>query len=193
MSLLLVWACAHHKTQDAALVEQLDREVLALKERNEALWTELRKCDTPDVPLPIYQELTQAFAGTEVVVSLVGLDVALDVPGPLLYDLPQEVQLSERAALVTDLLATALRTNPDPHLWIISHLDGTPLSPALLKRFGSDWELGGFQAVQVGNALLAAGVDGDRITVATEGSTVEPGQTARHHFTVVVGPEVVRR
>ena len=193
MWLLLVWACAHHKARDAALVEQLDREVLALKERNETLWTELRKCDTPDVPLPIYQELTQAFAGTEVVVSLAGLDVALDVPGPLLYDTPQEVVLAERAALVTDLLATALRTNPDPHVWIVAHLDGTALAPALLKRFGSDWELGGFQAAQVGNALLAAGIEGNRITVATEGSTVEPGETARHHFTVVVGPEAVRR
>jgi flagellar motor protein MotB len=192
MLLLLVWACAHHN-RDAALVEQLDREVLALKERNEALWTELRKCDAPDVPLPIYQELTQAFSGTEVVVSLSGLDVALDVPGPLLYDLPQEVFLAERAALVTDLLATALRTNPDPHVTIVAHLDGTPLAPALVKRFGSDWELGGFQAAQVGNALLAAGIDGDRVTVASEGSSVEPGETARHHFVVIVGPEVTGR
>ena len=192
MWLLLVWACAHHD-RDAALAEQLDREVLALKERNEALWTELRKCNAPDAPLPIYQELTQAFSGTEVVVSLVGLDVVLDVPGPLLYDTPQEVRLSERAALVTDLLATALRTNPDPHVTIVAHLDGTPLATALEKRFGSDWELGGFQAAQVGNALLAAGIDGDRVTVASEGSTVEPGQAARHHFTVVVGPEVARR
>jgi hypothetical protein len=190
---LLVWACAHHRANDAALVEQLDREVLALKERNETLWTELRKCDTPDVPLPIYQELTQAFSGTEVVVSLAGLDVALDVPGTLLYDSAWEVRLSDRAALVTDLLATALRTNPDPHVWIIAHLDGTPLPPALGKRFGSDWELGGFQAVQVGSALLAAGIDGDRITVATQGSAVEPGGTARHHFVVIVGPEAARR
>ena len=192
MWVLFVWACAHHK-RDAALVDQLDREVLALKERNEALWTELRKCDTPDVPLPIYQELTQAFSGTEVVVSLSGLDVALDVPGPLLYDLPQEVGLAERAALVTDLLATALRTNPDPHVTIVAHLDGTPLEPPLVKRFGSDWELGGFQAAQVGNALLAAGIEGDRVTVASEGSTVEPGETPRHHFTVIVGPEVAGR
>lgn len=192
MWLLFVWACAHHK-RDAALVDQLDREVLALKERNEALWTELRKCDTPDVPLPIYQELTQAFSGTEVVVSLSGLDVALDVPGPLLYDLPQEVSLAERAALVTDLLATALRTNPDPHVTIVAHLDATPLSKELAKRFGSDWELGGFQAAQVGNALLAAGIEGDRMTVASEGSAVEPGETARHHFTVIVGPEVAGR
>jgi flagellar motor protein MotB len=135
----------------------------------------------------------QAFAGTEVVVSLAGLDVMLEVPGTLLYDTPQEVRLSERAALVTDLLATALRTNPDPHVTIVAHLDGTPLAPAVGKRFGSDWELGGFQAAQIGNALLAAGLDGDRMTVASEGSTVEPGQTARHHFTVVVGPEPARR
>jgi flagellar motor protein MotB len=191
MWLLLVWACAHH--EDPALAEQLDREVLALKDRNEALWAELKKCNAPDAPLPIYQELTQAFAGTEVVVSLVGLDVSLDVPGPLLYDTPQEVRLSERAALVTDLLATALRSNPDPHVTIVAHLDGTPLAAALVKRFGTDWELGGFQAAQIGNALLAAGIDGDRLTVASEGSTVEPGQTARHHFTVVVGPEPARR
>ena len=190
---LLVWACAHHKARDAALVEQLDREVLALKERNETLWTELRKCDTPDVPLPIYQELTQAFSGTEVVVSLAGLDVALEVPGTLLYDSVLDVGLADRAALVTDLVATALRTNPDPHVWIVAHLDGTPLPPALVKRFGSDWELGGFQAAQVGNALLAAGIDGDRITVATEGSTVAPGETPRHHFVLIVGPEAVRR
>ena len=190
---LLVWACAHHKSSDAALVEQLDREVLALKERNETLWTELRKCDTPDVPLPIYQELTQAFSGTEVVVSLAGLDVALDVPGPLLYDKPQEIQLAERAALVTDLVATALRTNPDPHVWIVAHLDGTPLAQAHAKRFGSDWELGGFQAAQVGNALLAAGIDGERITVATEGSAVEPGEVPRHHFVLILGPEGVGR
>jgi flagellar motor protein MotB len=192
MFLVLVWACAHHN-RDAALVEQLDSEVLALKTRNEALWTELRKCNAPDAPLPIYQELVQAFSGTEVVVSLAGLDVALDVPGPLLYDTPQEVRLSDRAALVTDLLATALRTNPDPHVTIVAHLDGTELAPALVKRFGSDWELGGFQAAQVGNALLAAGIDGDRVTVASEGSTVEPGETTRHHFTVVVGPEVAGR
>ena len=191
MWLLLVWACAHHR--DAALVEQLDREVLALKDRNEALWTELRKCNTPDAPLPIYQQLVQAFAGTEVVVSLAGLDVMLEVPGPLLYDTPQEVRLSERAGLVTELLATALRTNPDPHVTIVAHLDGAPLAPAVAKRFGTDWELGGFQAAQVGNALLAAGIDGDRVTVASEGSTAEPGQAARHHFTVVVGPEPARR
>ena len=34
---------------------------------------------------------------------------------------------------------------------------------------------------------------GDRLTVASQGSTVEPGETPRHHFTIVVGPEPARR
>ncbi len=190
---LLALACAHHKKDDAALVVQLDKEVLALKERNDALWAELRKCDAPDVQLPIYQELTQAFSGTDVAISLVGLDVELDVPGAMLFDTATEVRLSDVAVQVTDLLATALRTNPDPRVWIVAHLDATPLPPGLVKRFGSEWELGAFQAAQVGNALLAAGIDADRITVATEGASAEPGETATHHFVVIVGLEAERR
>jgi hypothetical protein len=190
---LLALACAHHPTDDAALVAQLDNEVLALKERNESLWTELRKCDTPDVPLPIYQQLTQAFSGSEVTVSLVGLGVELDIPGPLLFDAALDVRLSEHASRVTDLLVTALRSNPDPHVWIVSHLAATPLPGALVKRFGTAWELGGFQAAQFGNELLAAGIDPDRITVATVGPATEEGETATHHFVVVVGPEAPHR
>jgi hypothetical protein len=109
----------------------------------------------PDAPLPIYQELTQAFSGTEVRRLARGARRRRSTcrAAPLRHSAGGPSLRHARRSW-TDLLATALRTNPDPHVTIVAHLDGTAARhgtrEALRHRL---WSSGGFQAAQVGNAL----------------------------------------
>lgn len=193
--LLLLAACGVSRKKHNALVDQLDKEVLALQERNATLWEELRKCSPPDVPLPIYQELTQIFAGTEITVSLEGLHAVVLVPGHLLFG-PGDTELSEQSRMVTDLLATSLELYPDPHVWVIGHTDATPPGGSLARRVGTNWELSAVRAAAFARRIIDEhGIDGARFTVSGRGDTVPiadndtpEGRAQNRRIVVVVGP-----
>ena len=87
---LMAWACVP-ATYDRDLVTQLDREILALKQRNELLGAASQDCDQGADPGPIYAELVQVFSGTQVKVSRSGSRTVVVVPSDELFASGQTV------------------------------------------------------------------------------------------------------
>ncbi len=127
---LLLTACGprHDYPDNRGLEGQLEREVIALHQRVRQLESELLVCadGTND---PLYGQLHQLFAGTEVTVARVNAVTVLSLPSTYLFAAPFEFRLRDEAQSAVDLLATALRVNPDYDVWIMGHTSDRPIPP----------------------------------------------------------------
>ncbi len=194
LAALLLAGCLH-PAADADLVHQLDREVLALRERNRLLEEQAADCGQGGPPPPIYPELVQVFRDTEVRVAREGQRVAVTIPGGLLFA-PGGTTVREEAGMVLDLLATALQLHPDQHVWVVGHTDGEPLSGSLRRRYGTNWELSAARAAAFMHALVEEhGIAEDRFTIAGLGATrpvadndTPEGRAQNRRIVVVIGP-----
>ena len=190
---LLAGACVP-SAYDRDLVTQLDREILALKDRNDTLSERLDNCDAEGHPGEIYPQLVQVFSGTEVEVSHVGVRAVLVIPSEVLFS-SGSVQVREEATMVVDLLATALGLHEDRHVWIISHTDSPTLSSSMRRRYGSHWGLTTAMSASFMSSLVDMGVAETRFTIAGQGassprksSDTPEGAGRNRRVVVVIGP-----
>ena len=152
------------------LVQQLDREVIALTERNRILQNRLETCDQNSGPSPIYTELVQVFSSTEVKVSRQGARTLVSIPAAVLFS-SSAVQVRQEATMVLDMLATALSIHPDQAVWIIGHTGDLAPTGSLRNRFRSNWELSAFQAAALLHTLTERfGLDPKRFTISGRGA-----------------------
>lgn len=192
---MLLAACPP-SAYDQNLVGQLDREVLALGERNKALEARLEDCSASDAPASeLFTELMQVFSGSEVLVERRGVRTLVTIPGSVLFS-PGRVDVRQEAEMVLDLLATGLKLHPEQHIMVIGHTDDQALSGSLRRRYGSNFELSALRAASFMRHLVDRfGVDRTRFTIAGRGpmdplvsNDTPEGRAQNRRIQLVVGP-----
>lgn len=154
---------------DRQLIGQLDREVIALKQRIKALEEGTKSCGSGSEPSPIYAELTQAFAGQPVTVSRIGTETLVTIPEQVLFS-NGAMTMREEGEFAMDLLATGLKAHADMDVVVVGHGDGEPPPGNLRKLYPTPWELSAIRADIVARNLIEGyGVSPHRFTVAARG------------------------
>lgn len=153
-------------TSDRDLIGQLDREVIALKQKARYLEERLGGCATGGEAGPVYPELVQVFSGGPVQVDRAGGVTRVVLPGDLLFS-GGSVAVREEASFALDLLATALKLHMEMNVLLVGHTDADPPAGSFRKLFPSNWELSYARALAVARALVEEhGVPYTRFTVA---------------------------
>lgn len=151
---------------DRALIQQLDDEIIALRQRIVLLE---RHCGSDQAPAAIYPELVQVFSGTPVAVERQGARARVTLRSMDLFA-ADTLTVRQEAQPWLDLLATALSVHPETNLVIVGHTDGTPAPSLLRARFPTPWEWGTAQATAVGDELMRRyGLQPGRVTVGSRG------------------------
>ncbi len=138
--LMALASCSLFKPPESALVGQLDREVLALKEVNARLQAQANSCDELGGSDPLYAELHQVFTSTEVEVSREGRATVVKIPGEQLFA-PGSVRIRQEAQMVLDLVATGLASHPERAVMVMGHTDDQAITGTLRSSYASNWEL----------------------------------------------------
>lgn len=153
-------------SSDRELIGQLDREVIALKQKVRYLEERLGSCSTGEDAGTVYPELVQVFSGGPVTVDRKGAKTLVTLPGDVLFS-TTSVVIREEAGFAVDLLGTALQLHPEVSVLLVGHTDAEPPAGGLRKLFASNWELSYARALAVARALSERhGVPMSRITVA---------------------------
>ena len=163
----------YFKMEQRQVVEQLDREVIALKDRNQRLSEQLEHCDDVSGPDEVYLELRQLLSETEAEVGREGATTVLIVPGSLLFS-PKSTRIRQEASMVLDLLGVVLTKHHERQVRIIGHVANVSLDSKTRRKFPSHWELAAAQSsALVHHFVKAHQLDAARFVVASRGS-VEP-------------------
>lgn len=153
-------------SSDRELIGQLDREVIALRQKLKILEERLSGCSTGGGVAPVYPELVQVFAGGPVTVERTGMLTRVTLPGDLLFA-SGSLTLREESEYALDLLATALKLHMDLNVLVVGHTDAEAPPRALLKLYPTNWELSYARALAVTRELVEGhGVPYTRFTVA---------------------------
>jgi flagellar motor protein MotB len=177
LGLLLVVAqpgCVHLlQEEQKQVMDQLNREVLALQERNIRLVEQVQRCDQDQGSNEVYLELRQLLGSTEVQLSLDGSETLVLVPGGLLFS-PSSTKIRQEASMELDLLAAVLSKHSQHRIQITGFVSSSTMNSSLRRRHSSHWEYAASQAGAVMHHLVREhGLDGQRFTIASRGS-VEP-------------------
>ena len=161
------------KAEQRQVVDQLDREVIALKERNQRISEQLEHCDEVSAPDDVYLELRQLLGETEAKVMKEAGTTVLVVPGGLLFS-PKSTRIRQEASMVLDLLSVVLAKHQERQVRIMGHVANGSLDSKTRRMFPSHWELAAAQsAALVRHFVEFHDLDGARFVVASRGS-VEP-------------------
>lgn len=194
LALALLAGCV--KPGGSDLVGQLDREIIALRARNQLLEDQLQSCSEGELDTEIYAELTQVFTGSEVTVAREGARAIVVIPGSLLFS-PGSTTVREEALMILDLFSVALRLHKEMHVWIIGHTDDEPLTGTLKRRFGDNWGLSTARARSfMGTLVDDFGIESSRFTIAGQGQTqpiatndTPEGRARNRRIVLVIGPK----
>lgn len=169
MTPLLALALAACLPTPEGVSAQLEAEVRAARQRLASL--EAQGCDQPAAPHPVYAQLVQIFAGTEVEVSREGAGALLVIPADLLFTADGAVVRRE-AAMVVDLLGTAIGLHAQLQVELRGHHDdagaGDPMGRSLVMA-----------RALMDDLVAAHGLDRLRFTVSGRGAgdPRSPGDT----------------
>lgn len=185
---------------DRDLVDQLDREIIALQQKVRRLEGQLHGCaEGAGDPGPIYPELVQVFSGGPVTVERRGTAVLVSFPSDVLFS-TGSLTLREEADFALDLLATALKLHPDVQVMLVGHTDDQ-LPPAPLRKLTPDnWSLSVSRAMVVSDALVRRfAVPARQLTVAgraehdpVTGNDTPEGRAQNRRIVAHVTPGVPR-
>lgn len=120
MSPLLAMALAACMPSPDGVSAQLEAEVRAARQRLAVL--EATSCGPEAPPHPVYAQLVQIFAGTEVEVARSGAGARLVIPADLLFA-GEGGGIRREAAMVVDLLGTAIGLHPGLAIELRGHSD----------------------------------------------------------------------
>lgn len=153
-------------SSDRELIGQLDREVIALKQKVRYLEERLAGSPPGGEAGSIYPELVQIFSGGPVKVERAAGATQVSLPGDMLFS-SGSVGLREESSFALDLLATALKLHMDLNVLVVGHTDADAPSGPFKKLYASNWELSYARALAVTRALVEEhGVPYTRFTVA---------------------------
>ena len=195
--LLALIGCAwvRFDEQQQALVYQLDREIIALKLRNDQLREQVERCAQDPSSNPIYTELFQVFSDSEVLVERDGAQTVVTIPGALLFS-SGSTTIRAEAAMVLDPLSTALSLHTDATVRVIGHTDDRPLAGSLRRRYGTNWELSVFRAAALMRIMVDEfGLQEERFIISGRGASqpiatndTPEGRERNRRLVVVIGP-----
>lgn len=155
---------------DRALIGQLDREVIALRQRIDRLQAQLSTCSDSLAPDPLYTEILQVLSGQPATVSRLGRRTLVTVPLDVLYA-PDSLTLREEAWPVLDLVAMALKLHPEVVVTVEAHGDDSTPPPAARKLLPTQWEWSAYRAASVAREMSEGfGVSPHRFTWSARGS-----------------------
>jgi flagellar motor protein MotB len=161
------------KEEQKQVMDQLNREVLALQARNERLSEQVETCDQDEGPNEVYQELRQLLGSTELQLSSEGTVTLVMIPGGLLFS-PNSIQVRQEASMVLDLLSAVLGKHSEHRVQITGHVVASNMNSSMRRRHASHWEYASSQAASVMHHLVREhGLDAQRFTISSRGS-VEP-------------------
>jgi flagellar motor protein MotB len=132
---------------------------------------EARGCAIQDTPHPVHAELVQIFSSTEVEVTRTPEGSVLVIPSDLLFA-AGGLELRREAAMVVDLLGTALGLHPALQIELRGHTDDLGVDDPMARSLGTARTL--MDALVADHAL-----DPGRFTVAGRGAADPraPGDT----------------
>lgn len=134
--LIVAWLAgcggAHRYPDGSGLEGQLDREVVALRQRVSELEDQLANGAAPGLD-PLVAELHQVFSGTAVVVGPSPGGAVLTVPAEVVFADVGALRIRGESTIVFDLLATATELHPAYELLIVGHTSDRPA----VKRRGT--------------------------------------------------------
>jgi len=196
--LALLAGCFGKRPGNGDLVYQLDREVIALKQKLD--WLEQRQGDCGDggQPAAIYAELVQIIPETEARVERQGSITLVTIQVSRLFA-SGSLRLRRESTMVLDLVSTALNLHGDAPVQIVGYTDDTPVGGSMRRYYATNWELSAVRAAAVGRELIDAYmVDPARITVSGRGP-MEPvadndtpeGRDANRRIVIRILPPVV--
>lgn len=186
---------------DLALVNKLDREIIALQQQARYLEQAAEDCsDRETPPDELYLELHQVFSYMDIEVTREGRSTLLTLPGNELFA-PGSVRIRDEAEKYLDLLATALTLHPEYRIHVEGHTDDTPIAGRLAKTFPTNWELSSARSAAVAVHLAKEyGLSASRFTVAgrahysplADNSTTE-GRALNRRVVFTITPPEPRR
>src|SRR5690606_22878234 len=134
--LVLALGCgpSHTYRDGRGLEGQLEREVVALQQRVRALEFELAQSVHGGDPGPIYANLHQLFAGTEISVDRRGGITVVTLPVGHLFADPYNLRFRQECQMSLDLLATALKDYPEQPVVVDGHTDDRMLTSSSARR-----------------------------------------------------------
>lgn len=177
MILLALHLAQATPAEDRQLIGQLDREVIALKQKIELLNQRLATCSTSDAVDPLFTELKTVLDGQPVVVGRAGPRTLVTIPFAELIA-TDGARVREEADPILDLLATAMKVHPTAKVTLLAYGDGEPV-PAVLKKLApSALELTAWRAALVARVFIERfGVPAAQLTAAGRGD-LEPVASA---------------
>jgi len=171
LSLLALLGCSAHRYSDGSGLEaQLEREIIALKQRLRSVEEDLSHCGT-QAEGSLYASLHQVFAGSAIDVVQRGPATVLSVRMSHLFSDLWEMTQRQEADRHLDLLATAVLLNPDHDVTVIGHTDDRAIPRAHSDRYADALQLSLQLASHVATELAESyEIDETRFTVAGRGS-----------------------
>ncbi len=167
--ILLLAACPPKHGGNEDLVYQLDKEVIALKQKVEWLEAQKGDCQGAGKPAPIYAELVQIMPATETEVTRKGAITLVSIPVSKLFA-SGSFRLRRETTMVLDLLATAINLHPTSPVEIVGYTDDSPVGGSLRRYYASNWELSAVRSGAVARELMDEyDVAPERITIAGRG------------------------
>ncbi len=183
---------------DQALVNKLDREIIALQQQTKYLEQAAEDCtDQAAPPDELHMELHQVFSYMGIEVTREGRSTKLTLPGNELFA-PGSVRIRDEAEKYLDLLATALDLHPEHGIHVEGHTDDTPITGRLAKTYPTNWELSSARAAAIAVHLAKEySLSASRFTVAgrahysplADNSTTEGRALNRRVIFTITPPE----
>ncbi len=189
-----------HQQRIDALQAQNDELLATVEELNHALDKEriAREARLAQVR-HTYEELVDALENEikrgELTISNLEGKLTVNLLNQILFD-SGNTQLREEGKKVLKNLGDVLNRFPDRALQIAGHTDNVPISPRLLERFPTNWELSTARATSVIHFLQQeAGLPGNRLVAAgfseyqpiADNSTVE-GRAQNRRIEILLVP-----
>ena len=153
MTLLVLAAALAGPVDHRALIGQLDREVIALRQRIAHMETQLATCSVDTTMPPVLAELRAVLDGRPAKVAREGLAVTVTVPHTELFG-SAAYSLREEADPLLDLLSTAIKVHPELRVTVVAYNDTATVPTASRKAVPSVWELTALRASLVVRTLI---------------------------------------
>ncbi len=178
------------RAADRALVKQLDREVIALRQTVARLESERDACGAT-APMTVYRDLVQVLQGDgALTVARDGARVTVTFPGATIFGDGATLRMEAEPSL--DLFAAVIKANPEVRVTVAAHVDGP-------QRGETAWARAAREGAAVADALVARfDVPAARVTVEAhgDGQPLSVGDTpegrALNHRVVLIVTNAVR-
>lgn len=155
--------------EDHVLIGQLDREVIALRQKVDRLEGALATCSTDTTPDPIFAELKSVLAGQPAVVTREGARVAITVPLDNFFASDAR-SMREEAAPLLDLVSMGLKLHPGVRVTVVVYYDNSTIPATFRKVLPTAWELTAWRAAALTRELIDQfGVPATQLTAAGRG------------------------